>query len=229
MLTTTKRYSQWGKILIFIGLLTLYLLSIRPVSDALIEPLEYSFPSIQKPSLMSKSLIIVLGGGATDLSWRGINAQPSRTSVARLAYGITLYRQALDSDLVISGGSGDPESPHISEANAMKDAAVSLGISEKNIIVEGNSRNTIESVKALKSLVGERNTILVTSAFHMKRAAAMFKRIGIDVIPAPTDYRSEQKRLTFYSFIPHAGSLENSSTALYEYMALIWYKIRGVI
>lgn len=229
----TKRYSKMGKIFIFVALLTSYLLSIRPVSDALIKPLESSFPPLPKASLSlhnkEKITIVVLTGGAVDLAWLTIRPAPSRASLARLIHGIILYRQIPDAALVISGGSGDPESPDISEANAMKDVAISLGISEKGIVVEGCSKNTVESVKALKGIVENRSVILVTSAFHMKRSVAMFKKIGMNVIPAPTDYKSEQKKITFYSFIPRAENLEKSSTALYEYMGLTWYKIRGAI
>ena len=74
-----------------------------------------------------------------------------------------------------------------------------------------------------------RDIILVTSAFHLKRATAMFKKQGFRVIPAPAGYRYEQKKLTFFSFIPHAGNLADSSIALYEYASLLWYSLNKSI
>ena len=225
-----KRHYRIGRVFIFAGFSMLYLLSIGPVSDALIRPLESSFPSLHKVSLKSgdrANLIVVLGGGAVDLSWVGVRPLPSRTSVTRLVCGITLYRQTPETILVISGGSGNPETPNISEAKAMKEVAVALGVASKAILLDEDSRNTGESAKNLKRLNGNKRTFLVTSAFHMKRAIAMFKKTGFDPIPVPCDYKSEQKKITFFSFIPHAGNLQNSSTAIYEYMSLLWYKLRG--
>ena len=225
-----KRHYRIGSVFIFAGFSMLYLLSIEPVSDTLIRPLESSFPSLHKVSLKSvgrPNLIVVLGGGAGDLSWVGVRPLPSRTSVTRLVCGITLYRQTPETILVISGGSGNPETPNISEAEAMKGVAVALGVASKAILLDEDSRNTVESAKNLKRLNGNKRIFVVTSAFHMKRAIAMFKKTGFDPIPVPCDYKSEQKRITIFSFIPHAGGLQNSSTAIYEYMSLLWYKLRG--
>src|SRR3990172_3854545 len=201
-----KRHYRIGSVFIFAGFSMLYLLSIEPVSDTLIRPLESSFPSLHKVSLKSvgrPNLIVVLGGGAVDLSWVGVRPLPSRTSVTRLVCGITLYRQTPETILVISGGSGNPETPNISEAKAMKEVAVALGVASKAILLDEDSRNT------------------------MKRAIAMFKKTGFDPIPVPCDYKSEQKRITIFSFIPNAKNLQNSSTAIYEYMSFLWYKLRG--
>jgi uncharacterized SAM-binding protein YcdF (DUF218 family) len=57
----------------------------------------------------------------------------------------------------------------------------------------------------------------------------MFRKAGFDVLPAPCGYRSEEKPLVIKSFIPSASSLSDSSTALYEYFGLAWYRIRGFI
>lgn len=224
-----KRQPRLGNALILSCFFLLYLLSILPVSDALIRPLESDFPPLKDTSLNPLDPIVVLTGGATDLSWLGLRPVPSETSLARLIYGVTLYRQMPGAILIVSGGSGNPGAPEISEAGAMKDVAISLGVPGRDILVEQNSRNTLENVRALKRVIGGKRIILITSAFHMKRAVAMFSRVGINVIPAPTDYMSEQKGISFYGLIPKAGNLENSSIAIYEYLCLLWYGVRGGI
>ncbi len=222
-----KRYPRGAKIIMIGGVCALYLLSIRPVSDALIKPLEAGFKPAQASLINSAHAVVILTGGAADLSWVGIGLKPSMASLARLVHGITLYKHITGARLILSGGSGDPQKPNISEADAMKDMAVALGVPAVDIVVENKSGNTIENVKALKGFIGGGEIILVTSAYHMKRAAAMFRKMGIEVIPAPTDYISEQKSISFYSLIPNAGSFMASSVALYEYIALTWYGIRG--
>ena len=223
-----RRYPRLAKIFIVFGLSVLYLLSIRPISDALIKPLESSFPPLKASSINSANVIVVLTGGVADLSWRSISPQPSRTSLSRLVYGVTLYKQVPGTNIIISGGSGDPEKQNISEADAMKDMAIALGVPAKDMLIERDSRNTIESVNALRGFVGK-SMVLVTSASHMKRAVAMFKKMGMNVVPAPTDYTSEQKKVSLYSLIPTANHLLTSSTAFYEYISFIWYRVNGKV
>ena len=223
-----RRYPRLAKAFIVFGLSILYLISIRPVSDALIRPLESSFPPLKVSSINSANVIVVLTGGVADLSWRSISPQPSRTSLSRLVYGVTLYKQVPGTNIIISGGSGDPEKQNISEADAMKDMAIALGVPAKDMLIERDSRNTIESVNALRGFVGK-SMVLVTSASHMKRAVAMFKKMGMNVVPAPTDYTSEQKKVSLYSLIPTANHLLTSSTAFYEYISFIWYRVNGKV
>jgi uncharacterized SAM-binding protein YcdF (DUF218 family) len=139
---------------------------------------------------------------------------------------IILYRR-LHLPLVLMGGNGDPYRTVTPDADAMQAAALALGVRSKDIILENKSRNTIESAAALPGLIKGRRIILVTSAYHMRRAAGMFRKKGFDVIPAPAGYRSEQRNLSLYSFIPRARSLADSSTACSEYLSLFWYGHTG--
>jgi uncharacterized SAM-binding protein YcdF (DUF218 family) len=224
---TVRKYQRLGRAFIISGFALLYLLSIQPVSDLLMRPLERSFPPL-KTTAVSASAIVVLSGGVKDLSWVGLNSEPSEASLGRLLAGVRLY-EALHLPLVLSGGSGDPTNREISEADAMTRLAASLGVSRKDIVVERKSRNTIESAKALKRSLRGKRIILVTSAFHMKRASAMFKAQGLDVIPAPAGYTSEQRGFSLFTLIPTANHLCTSATALHEYLSFLWYKGRGVI
>jgi uncharacterized SAM-binding protein YcdF (DUF218 family) len=125
------------------------------------------------------------------------------------------------------GGSGDPSKPGLKEADAMARTSISIGVPAQDIRVENSARNTLESAKQVKRLLAGGRIILVTSAFHMKRAVALFKKQGFDVIPAPVGYRAEQRKLTGYSFIPHPDDLYSSSAALSEYMSYRWYSMWG--
>jgi uncharacterized SAM-binding protein YcdF (DUF218 family) len=97
------------------------------------------------------------------------------------------------------------------------------------MITENAPRNTLESARAAKKLIKGNRIILVTSAYHMKRSSAMFRKQGFDVVPAPAGYRSEQQGLSLYSCIPRAGSLHDSSAALAEFLSLFWYTITGAM
>ncbi len=214
-----------GAVLIASGFLLLYLLSISPISNLLLEPLERSTSPMHQISGRA-SAIVVLGGGVKDLSWLKLEHQPSAMSIERLVAGIGLYREH-HIPLVIIGGNGDPFEQEIKEASAMGRVATALGVPVKDLIVENKPRNTLESAREAKNLIKGNRIILVTSAFHMKRSSAMFRKQGFDVVPAPTAYRSEQRGLSPFSFIPSAESLHDSAAALAEYLSLAWYTVIG--
>ena len=222
-----KKRPHLGKAFILAGFLTLYLLGIEPVADALIRPLESAFPPVKDVSLYSPATIVILSAGVKDLSWLDAGPEPTNGSLSRLIYGIALYRQMHHASIVISGGSGDPQKQNISEADAMKDAAVSLGIPAGDIVIERGSRNTVESAEVLKKLVGKKKVVLVTSAYHMKRAVAIYRKTGMEVTPAPADYLSEQKGISLYSFIPKTCHMGTATAALSEHMSFAWYRLRG--
>ena len=74
----------------------------------------------------------------------------------------------------------------------MKAIAVAMNVPASAILIEGESLNTRQNavnVKAILEAQSIQSVLLVTSAIHMPRAVAIFlKKLGIDVIPAPTDY-----------------------------------------
>src|SRR3990170_5012156 len=222
-----RKYQRLGRAFIISGFVLLYLLSIQPVSDLLMRPLERSFPPLRTTAIRANA-IVVLSGGVKDVSWVGLKSEPSEASLERLLAGVRLQK-ALHLPLVLSGGSGDPTNPEISEADAMARLAASLGVPRKDIVVERKSRNTVESAKALKKDFRGKRIILVTSAFHMKRASAMFKAQGLDVIPAPAGYTSEQRGFSPFTLIPTAAHMRTSAMALHEYLSFLWYKGRGGI
>ncbi len=222
-----KPCRDFGKFLIAAGFLLLYASSISLVSDALLKPLETGFPAARDEPIKADA-IVVLGGGVHDLAWLGKGTEPSRTSLERTVEGVRLHR-LLHLPLVFLGGKGDPARTAGPDAEAMERTALALGVAAKDILIESKSRNTLEGAQALKGLIKGNRIVLVTSAYHLKRASAMFTKQRFHVIPAPAGYQYEKRPLSPYSFIPHAGSLDASSTALSEYYSLLWYRLNGAI
>lgn len=212
-----------GRLLISFGVLALYLLSISPVSDALLKPLETFAPPLQERRVNADA-VVVLGGGVSDPSWAGESATPSAEGMSRLVKGVTLYRK-VHRPLVLMGGNGDPARDVTSDAETMARVSRDLGIPAKDLIVENKSRNTLEGAAALAGLIKGKRILLVSSAYHLKRATAMFEKRGFDVVPVPAVYLSEQTKISFYSYIPHAGTLYASSAACTEYISLFWYRM----
>jgi uncharacterized SAM-binding protein YcdF (DUF218 family) len=222
-----RGWRMLGRLFIAAGFVSLYLVSISPVTDALVKPLEAVFSPLRDARVKPEAgAVVVLGGGVRDLSWLELAPAPSETSLERLVTGVLLTRKNRV-PLVLVGGSGDPSKADVSEAGAMARVASELGVRAGDIIVEERARNTLESAKAVKRLLKARRILLVTSAGHMQRAAGLFKKQGFDVVPAVCCYRAEQRPRSFVSFIPRAENLSYSSSALAEYISLAWYTMSG--
>ena len=214
-----------GRLCIAIGFLLLYGLSISPVSSALIAPLERDLRPVNVKGVKA-DVIVVLGGGTRDRSWLGLKPEPAEESLRRVVAAVTLYK-ALHIPVLLTGGTDDPAQSQLSDADAMARTALDLGVPEKDIYIENMSRNTLESARAVKGVIKGNRIVLVTSAFHMKRSVALFKKQGFDVVPAPAGLRSGQRPFTAFSIIPNAESLNSSSLALAEHLSLGWYSMTG--
>jgi uncharacterized SAM-binding protein YcdF (DUF218 family) len=104
----------------------------------------------------------------------------------------------------------------------------SLGIPDRSLLVDGDSDSTAESAVYLSRLAGDRSLFLVTSAGHMRRAVGVFRKRGMDPIPAPTDY--QLPRLARHaSWTTSATHLQASDFAVHEYVAIAWYRLTNRI
>jgi len=216
-----RRHPGAGRTLVAAGIALLYILSLEPVSDRLIRPLEAAYLPLNIADIKADA-VVVLGSGVNDLSWLPARPEPSPSSLQRLIDGIRIARN-LRIPLVVSGGSGALAPTEAREADAMAALAVMLGFPRKDLVIENRSRNTWENAEQVKGLVSGRTVILVTSAFHLKRAAGMFREQGFSVIPAPAAYESASRPLSITALLPRTGALDTSSTALAEYLSLTWY------
>lgn len=175
------------------------------------------------------SVIVVLAGGLS-----GSPATPEEYSrlhestLRRTLEGVRLAARTRDSRLVLAGGSGD----QVREADLMGSLARALGFPSARMSLERASQTTHESAEALAVLLrteaGTRQTVLVTSALHMPRALASFRRAGLPVCPYPVDYRQAESRL-HEMLIPQLSALSKGVQAYHEIVGLLVYRITGKI
>ncbi|SHK22726.1 YdcF family protein [Thermocrinis minervae] len=194
--------------------LSLYLLSTEPVKDLLLTPLERSYPV---PEKVEADAIVVLGGGSYST---GILKEDS---MKRVLAAFVLHKRT-NLPLILSGGSAVGNLP---EADIMKSFLVELGIDKRKIITDVQSRDTEQNAKMIKEIcekMGYKKVVLVTSAYHMKRAVKEFQREGLEVVPYPTDFKRDLK-YNFFSFMPKMGVLYDSYKAIREYVALLFYDL----
>ena len=216
------------KILFLSAIILLYLISIEPVKDGVLRPLENKFIPIGA-DVYNFDLIIVLGGGVYEgYPNEEIDTSLSSESLKRIlyAYGLYMYNKC---PILVSGGIVLPANNSKPEAVEMKEMLNSMGIRSDVLMVESGSKDTLDNAILSKKLIsGERyNKIaLVTSAYHMPRSVMSFKQVGINVVPAPVDYQTDRAGYSITSFFPSIGSLEGFVKGLHEYIGILYYKVR---
>ncbi|MDO9565811.1 MAG: envelope biogenesis factor ElyC [Candidatus Desulfaltia sp.] len=222
------RRQKTGKVLVFIGTLLLGLLSYSSISDICLKSLEDKYPPLVEIQTFSDvKWVVVLGGGHISDPKLPVTSQISDSALMRLIEGIRIHKLLPESKLVLSGsGVFDP----VPESKVMADIAKLLGIEESRMVLEGLSRDTKDQARLIYKIVGDERFILVTSASHMPRSMALFQKLGMKPIPAPTNYVvKERQGISFGIFFPSAGSLQKMEMVFHEYLGLGWAWLRGQI
>ncbi len=229
---TTKQ--KTGKILISVGLIILTLFSYSVISDRLLRPLERKYDSFEMRGSLSVSetegesaikYVVVLGGGHSSDPELPLISQIGRSSLVRLIEGIRIYRKYPGAKLILSGGSVFGPVP---VAEVLARVAIETGVPERDIILESKSKDTKDQAKFIKPIVSNEPFVLVTSASHMPRSMALFKKLGMNPIPSPIGHRvSERQGLSPHSFFPRRGNLRKAELAIHEYLGITWSKLMG--
>jgi uncharacterized SAM-binding protein YcdF (DUF218 family) len=196
----------------------------------MLNPLEERFP---RPPLPQKvDGIVVLGGGfegAINLARGGYELSSSGDRMVETAI---LARRFPEAKVVVSGGNGELFLEGEGDATTAPRLLTALGVAADSLILEDKSRNTYENAVFTRQLVtpkpGE-TWLLVTSAFHMPRAKALFDKAGFPTVPWPVDYRTSGKEgIGLFRDNP-SDSLQVTTMAVREWIGLLAYWLSGRI
>lgn len=205
-------------LIIFSLTFAFYLLCIGFVAEKVLGSLEAEYSPPNEIESLNADVIIMLGGGALpdvhDVDGQGaLCSSPAN----RLLTAVRLQRK-LNVPILLSGGQVYSDTG--AEAKIAKRILISLGVEEKNIIVETKSINTTQNAKFSAEILNEKKLtkpILVTSAFHMSRSVLNFNQQGIEVIPYPTDYLVTPNPILHYTkFRPQTEALLANVMVLQE-------------
>lgn len=220
----------WRVRLAIASFLVLAVLGCGIVSDALAGSLERQYPDRGIAALPGAPAIVVLGGAIRG----GSPAHPASQLVDssdRLLEALRLFR-AGKAPLVVCSGGNLPllsEPGELPEAEVMSGVLQEWGVPASAILTESDSLNTRENATNSYALLDGRGIgriLLVTSATHMPRAAAAFRKAGFEVIPAPADFQAGWYQGPM-GWIPGAGGLIESAKAIRERVGLWVYRLRG--
>ncbi len=152
----------------------------------------------------------------------------------RFVNTLELYRTGKIRKILITGGSGRILEEGPLEAVEARDFLQRIGIPEEDIIIEDESRNTRENALYTKRLLKEHypgaRCLLLTSAWHMRRAQGCFEKAGVDARPFPVDYLSERWQWTPGALLlPNARIFFLWEAIVKEWVGYAVYGIRGYV
>ncbi|MDH4274501.1 MAG: YdcF family protein [Gammaproteobacteria bacterium] len=205
----------------------LYLLSTPWVSYRLAAIAETS-PALNPDTLsLDAQAIVVLGGGRRPGAEEFAQSLTvNNSTLARLRYGAFIARRT---GLPILVAGGTPFGEGASEAQLMS-SVLSREFSVEVRWREDKSLNTEENAAFSAPILladGVRRVYLVTDALHMRRSVRMFKDAGLDIIPAPTTFKSVAEPLPWLlKIVPDGSALQRSSTVFHEIFGAWWYALR---
>lgn len=228
LLWLTRR-QRAGKCLATLGASALLLLGYGAVSGRLLATLERQHAPATDVSAAAGRVrwVVVLGGGSSSDAELPAAMRLSEGTLARLVEGIRLQRQLPGSRLLLSGGSVFGSAP---DAETMGALSVELGVDPASLDLDGVSPDTETQAEVVRARLGTEEFYLVTSASHMPRALALFRKAGTHPLPAPTHFLTQTDRgLSPSEFFPSAGGLRRAEAVTYEYLGLAWAKVRGKI
>lgn len=203
-----RNHIKKAKLFLTFGFVWIALISYVPVSNFLIAPLENSYQKLQLEDIPKDTKYILLLGG--DMENRGWEA-------------LRIYNYLPNAKIITSGYAGRGK-----VAEAIKTAKVleEIGIPKKDIIIHKQPKDTKEEAIKIKKVLGDKNFVLITSAYHMPRAVALFKKEGLDPIVAPTDFKITNRDNDLNRQLG-GTPLKKTQYAWHEYMGLLWSTLRG--
>ena len=176
---------------------------------------------------------IVLGGFT--LTGVELNDRINTTrSIDRLLHTLQLYREGKVQKILISGGSGLVFSEGLSEAEQTQQLLQMSLVPTEDIILEANSRNTRENALNTARIVGQKfpgqRYLLITSAYHMRRAKACFEKVGLPVDIYSTNFTTFERKFTpDVLIIPSLGAIDKWHLLIREMIGMLAYKAAGYI
>lgn len=233
VLALLLKWMGWRKtaaLLAFVAVASLWALSTPKVADELARGLEGEVKATAIVDLPEADAIVLLGGSL------GAPHPPRESAdladaADRVLHAARLARAGKAKLVVATGGYPARVAAERSESEEAAALLIEWGVPEAAILVEGGSldthQNAVETQRLLEAR-GANTVLLVTSATHMPRALATFRAVGLDAIPAPTDYAAvEGEEPSILDWIPNAEALALSKRVLHEWLGRVYYRVRG--
>ncbi|NQU73225.1 MAG: YdcF family protein, partial [Candidatus Omnitrophica bacterium] len=162
-------------------------------------------------------VIVVFGGGV------GETGSPGKSTIERARYAAELYNEGYADKIIFSSG----YFYIYNDAENMKLIALSMGVPERNIILEQKANSTYENVVFSKAILDKNkwdSILLISSPYHMRRAYFVFNKWKNDIEVTYTPVKICQ----FY-YRPEGLKLSQIKAIVHEYLGIAYYWFKGYI
>ena len=182
--------------------------------------------------LLNPDLIVILSGG---YQIHEIEEMDRLTSItrSRVIEGTKIWMQSQKSTIIMSGAEILKNRPISKSVYLMRKEAEISGVPSNMIKLDSLSINTWEHPEKIRNLdFVDSNMVIgiVTSKWHMRRAIYSFKRYFKNVIPLSlSSSLNTKKDINFFDFIPYPQFTSKTTLMLQEWIAIYWYKLKGLV
>lgn len=226
------RWRARGWRLAAISFVALLAAGFLPIGNMLLAPLEERFGERQAEAPSGPvDGIILLGGFEDGRVSAGRGGLGVNESAERLTEGVRLALRLPTAKVIFTGGVSSLFDNETVE-EPVRRYLIDAGVAEDRIFIETRSRNTYENAKLTRELVSptpEQRWVLVTSAYHMPRAAGVFRKAGFVIIPFAVDYRMRDASDVLRTFASLPDGLKRLDLAWREWLGLAAYWWNGRI
>jgi len=222
------RFAALGRRLMAVSLVLLAICAFSPLGNILLYGLEQRFPPWDA-SRGAPDGIIVLGGSIDPDVSAAYGTPVVRSAPDRIIAAAALARKYPNARLVFTGGSANLISNDAREGDYAGEIFESLGVAKSRVIIERQSRNTVENAQFSKALLDPKPSerwLLVTSAYHMPRSIGLFRRAGFNVEAYPVDWRIGN---VFGLATLSVEGMSRTDLGMREWIGLVAYRLTGKI
>lgn len=150
----------------------------------------------------------------------------------RIFMAVELIKKGKAKNLVIGGSGYEVNGGKRIEPDMVKRWLEEWKLVDAQIFSLGATENTHEEAlktAELASKMGWKSVIIVTSAYHMPRTAATFKKTGLNIVCVPCDFQTSVSIETpiSYTLVPRYQGFMKLSLFIRETVGLLIYKLRG--
>jgi uncharacterized SAM-binding protein YcdF (DUF218 family) len=222
---------RWGRFVLTTVAAAYWLLSVPAFARMLERGLDPGFGSLSsaEDAEGAQAIVVLAGGSHTYRSEAGDVSSLSRETAARVLEASRLYRLLGNPQVVASGGEQEPGSG-LTESQALAHALQDTGVPSEQVLEESKAASTREQALEMAPFLADHGIerfVLVTSAEHMNRALGAFRKAGLDPIPSAPRAGDVEVAASESAWLPQESALNQSRTALREYLALLYYWARG--
>lgn len=176
-----------------------------------------SRPHGSQPQWPQADAIVVLGGAIGPVSrFDPGDADAPALAGNRVALAARVWREQPTASILLSGGPA-ARTRGVSEARIMATVLGKLGVPQQAMVLEDRSTSTRDNARnsgAIARQRGWRRVVLITSSLHMPRAARLFEREGLQVLPMSPP---ESPIATGPAWRPSLQAVRRSGETLKEY------------